>query len=39
MKGDPPMLTTPTLDKLNQLKLKGIARALLEQRSTPSITA
>jgi len=26
------MLTSPTLDKLNQLRLKGMARALLEQR-------
>jgi hypothetical protein len=26
------MLTSPTLDKLTQLKLKGMARALLEQR-------
>jgi DNA replication protein DnaC len=26
------MLTSPTLDKLNQLKLKGMARALVEQR-------
>jgi DNA replication protein DnaC len=26
------MLTSPTLDKLNQLKLRGMARALLEQR-------
>src|ERR1019366_3064366 len=26
------MLTTPTLDKLGQLKLRGMARALLEQR-------
>jgi DNA replication protein DnaC len=26
------MLANPTLDKLNQLRLKGMARALLEQR-------
>jgi DNA replication protein DnaC len=32
MKGDRSVLTTPTLDKLNQLKLKGMARALLEQQ-------
>jgi DNA replication protein DnaC len=30
------MLMTPTLDKLNQLKLKGMARALLEQREHPN---
>jgi DNA replication protein DnaC len=30
------MLTTPTLDKLNQLKLRGMARALLEQREHPN---
>jgi DNA replication protein DnaC len=29
------MLTSPTLDKLNQLRLKGMARALLEQREGP----
>jgi DNA replication protein DnaC len=32
MKGDTPVLTTPTLDKLTQLKLRGMARALLEQQ-------
>jgi len=29
------VLMTPTLDKLNQMKLKGMARALLEQRDVP----
>jgi DNA replication protein DnaC len=32
MKGDRAVLTTPTLDKLTQLKLKGMVRALLEQQ-------
>jgi|GEM_PF-5221 len=34
MKGDPLMLTTPTIDKLMELKLKGMARALLEQQES-----
>lgn len=33
------MLTTPTLDKLYQLNLRGLARALLEQRERPDYQA
>src|SRR5262245_41592257 len=34
-----PMLTHPTLDQLQALKLTGMYHALLEQRQMPEITA